>query len=42
MADDLLSIDLGFKAGFEVNIHPLVVIQILDLYYRKYGTSLYR
>lgn len=39
MADDLSSIDLGSRVGFEVHIHPLVGLQILDLYYRKFGSN---
>ena len=37
MSDDLLNLDLGSKVGFEVTLHPLVPLQILDLYYRKHG-----
>lgn len=33
------TVDLCSDINFEVDIHPVVIIQILDLYYRKYGAS---
>jgi hypothetical protein len=35
MADDLLSIDLGFNVDYQVSIHPAVGLQILDYTFRK-------
>ncbi|KAM3130861.1 hypothetical protein pb186bvf_017050 [Paramecium bursaria] len=35
MAEEI--VDLGSNLGFEVHIHPLAILQIQDLYYRKSG-----
>ncbi|CAD8073090.1 unnamed protein product [Paramecium sonneborni] len=33
------TVDLCCNINFEIDIHPLVIIQILDLHYRKFGAS---
>lgn len=37
MSDEIATIDLGSSIKFEVIIHPLVALQILDFYYRRFG-----